>query len=668
MAKWTKQSKPKTPAAIGLFRRTLTRVRLIIYSSSTRTIAFINLLTGFIFGVSVAVGLGLNAPACLIFGTLAAFSVLAFGSLVTYLLTQAIVVASLAVVSQLAFRLIPEFRIEAELFQVCYLLILTLTPLLAFVKKIRVASALLPLSHAVQFVTAGLFAGLVQFLRSRMKLDAEFAFSAMYEGEDNAGIVEALSGSLKNGFTPQAAQFGEFVNSIYLAVAGLITQFSDSNNPGLLPVLTHYNITLLLMAWVPIVGLFVLVLSGRKLKDTAAIAIVCVVSAVLGILFWPFVTLGHTSVISSGLFAASLLALTINNRLATHHPVFFASLVTSFGVIIGTSWFPLMPFAAATLVLTYFALGRLEYKKGNVKITSFLLVTFIALSAVLLPEVLQLAVNSGNYLELQGGTRTPSFGLVLISLALLSMTIWRFAPPSSEKGPTFSKLFIFTVLILIASNVYLLISALAGNAGTFGYGATKYLLTTVAFSIPVFWVLFVGSLKTIDSKNISAVGLVLILAILMLQPDSRKVPASIVAPQLTSWQFLAPPESIVNDPQTLGIVSAVNTALKAEPDHIFCVSDYGTTGTYWEPNFPSYFCNRWVASLMQDNEPYKWGSIALGIQAKETLEDLQKKYSSEEVVIIHISSPTGTNANPTDISETWWGKYVDKSWKIMSVK
>ncbi len=667
MTQSTTESKPKRREANGLIKGTLTRVRSILNSSDARTIAWFNISTGFLFGFSVAVGLGLNQLACIVVGVISALGVLACGTLVAYLLTQTIVLAGLALLSQVAFRLIPDFKIEVEGFQVSYLLLILLIPLLSLFRKVRSATNYFVVSKVLELVTSVLFAGLIHFLRSRMPVDAEFALNIMFEGEDNAGIVEVLSGSLKNGFTPQAGQFGEFINSIYLASAGLIGNFSTATNQGLLPVLTHYNITLLLMAWVPIAALFALVLSGRKFKNLEAIAIVTVFSVILGILFWPFVTLGHTSVISSGLFASSLLASTLNKQLVLKHPILFASLVTSFAFIVGTSWFPLMPFAAATVLFAYFSLGYLEYKKGKVRVVTYLIVVFVAISLVVLPGVLRLALTSGGYLDLQGGTRTASVGLVIVSLALLAVTVWSLFRRSDENHESPSPLFLVTTLTLVASIAYLLVSALAGNQGGFGYGATKYLLTAISFSIPLLWMLAIENIRPIDYRVIALAGLILVTLILMIQPDSRKVPAAIVAPQLTSWQFLAPPELPVHETQTSAIASAINRAFEANPDHIFCVSDYGIPETAGEVNFPPYFCNRWVGSLNNDQESFKWGLIPIGVKDPDSLGDPLRNYAGDNVILIRIVKPSGGDASTIDTSQSWWFKYADPSWKIITV-
>jgi hypothetical protein len=152
----------------------------------------------------------------------------------------------------------------------------------------------------------------------------------------------------------------------------------------------------------------------------------------------------------------------------------------------------------------------------------------------------------------------------------------------------------------------------------------------------------------------------------MLQPDSRKVPASIVAPQLTSWQFLTPPNLEEVDPDASAIVSALDLAFLEDPDHVFCVSDYGLPAAGEEVNWYSYFCNRWAGSLNSDKESFFWGAVPIGVNPKETLADFRSKYGNDQVVIIRIPNPVGAGATPLQISETWWGEYVHESWQIVS--
>jgi hypothetical protein len=664
--KTDKNQKSTTPAFLGTFNQRLLSIRDFL-DLNEKTINIVStFISGFLFGFSVSIGLGLTSLSSVALGTLVALGVLVSGSLISYLITQTVALASLAALSLIAFQVIPGFKIEAGVFQVSYILIILLNPLLSLIRRVRSSTNSFVISAPVQLFTTITFALLVQFLRSRLPSEAEFALARMLLGEDNAGIVQILAGSLENGFTPQASKFGEFVNSLYLTAAGLISWFSGSDDSGLLPALTHFNMTLLFMAWVPIAALFVTVLVGRNQKDSVTIAILSVSTIVLAILFWPFVTLGHTSVISSGLFTMLLLALTLNKRLATNNPVAYAVLVTSVGLIIGTTWFPLMPFAAATVALIYLYLLQLEYKKGNVKIVSVLAALLAALSLVLLPRVLSLATNSGDYLELQGGTRSATTGLITLTLFLLGIVTLKLLRFPSDSGVTSKKLFIVIVAVLFSSNAYLLVSALDGNQGEFGYGATKYLITTISISIPVLWILAVEYYELTNFKVITTAGLVLILSILMIQPDTRRVPASIVVPQLIT-SLLSPPE-IIKIPRSLEIASGLRIAFQLKPDHVFCVSDLDVSKFSGAADYDSYVCNRWAGSLNSNEDPFTWGAVALGRGGKDLLSDFQASYSGEDVVVVRILNPVDSTTPALDKSETWWWEYVDESWEVVTVE
>jgi hypothetical protein len=641
-------------------------IKNFLYSTNRATNLILTLTTGFLFGYSVSIGLGLNILVSVSIAALVAVGVLISGSLVAYLLTQTVALASLAALSQVAFRVIPDFRIDAGVFQFSYLLIILLNPLLSLISKVKSATNSFSISAPVQLFTALMFAFLVQFLRSRMPSDAEFALTRMFKGEDNAGIVETLAGSLRSGFTPQASQFGEFVNSIYLTSAGLISTLSNSNYPALLPALTHFNVTLLFMAWIPIAALLAIVLAGRNQTDANKIVILCVSTILLAFLFWPFVTLGHTSVISAGLFAMSLLAVTLNNRFATSHPIAYAFLVTSLGLIIGTTWFPLMPFAAATVALTYLYLLWLEYKKGNAKTVFVLAAVLAVISVILLPRVLTLAQNSGDLLELQGGTRFATTGLITITLFLVVIVTWKLLRIPYDSNTKGKNLFTLTIGVLVSTNIYLLISALDGNQEGFGYGATKYLVTTISLSLPVLWIVAVEYLKPTNTKVIAASGVVLILSILMIQPDSREVPVAIVAPQLIPMQLLAPPDpSEVSKPSA--IANGLQIAFQLNPDHVICVSDLEVSSVSGQVDFDSYFCNRWAGSLNSNKDPFTWGAVALGRLGKDSLSEFRANYRGDVVAVVRISNPKDSTTPTLDKSETWWWDYADESWEVVTV-
>ena len=641
-------------------RRFFSTGKSIALAQSRATQTGLTVLTGFLFGYSVSVGLGLDLTATLAFGLLAAAGVWVSGSLISYLVIQTIILASAAVLSKVAFTIIPDFRVESETFQISFGAMILLSPFLGLVRQIKDSLELLRVSVFVQASGVVMFAGLVQFLRSRMPADATHALTRMFEGEDNAGIVEVLSGSINNGFTPQASQFGEFINGLYLFAASTITLFSESDSGGLLSVLTHYNMTLLFMAWIPLAALCALSLSGKRFTDGVSIVFVATSTVISALLFWPFVTLGHTSVISSGLFAMSLLALALNRDLAIKHPLFFALLVTSLGFVVGTSWFPMMPFAAATVALTYFSLLQVEYKKGNVKIVVLLVSVFTGLSIALLPGVVNLVLNSGRYLEMQGGTRSATLGLVSLFTVLVALCTKKLVSSFDWKIQVGPQLYLATLAVLLGSNIYLLVSGYFENSGSFGYGATKYLLTTISFALTVIFITGIESIKSASPKLIATLGVGVAIVILMVQPDSRKVPAAALLPNLTSWQFLNPNISS-EDPEYRAIASAINIAMREKPDHVFCVSDA-------EESWNSYFCNRWAGSINLDQSSFVWGAVPIGVNTKESLSDYEAKLDANTVTILRISKPSDLGNSLTEAIDPWWSDYVNPSWKVIDVK
>jgi hypothetical protein len=615
-------------------------------------------LTGWIFGMSVAVGLGLNPLGWLLFGALASTGVLITRSLVSYLVIQTITFSLVAAVSMVIFRTSPTFSLEPTLFQLGYLALVAMSPLVCFVPRIKKALGSLEVPGSVQLTVSILFAGLVVFLRSRMPNDGVFALTDMYFGEDNAGVVEVTAKSLESGFASHVSLFGEFINAAYLAAAGNITWFGDMGELGLLPALTHYNMTLLFMAWLPIAAVSAVVFSGKKFTPPITIAVISVMTAISALLFWPFVSLGHTSVISAGLFAMSLLALTLNRKLALDHPLLFISLITSLGLIVGNIWFPMMPFAAATVALAFLALLQVEYQKGNKKIAIALVSLFVALGLLLLPSVLGLVLGNGGLLQLQGGTRTPATGLVVIWLLTLTTAVGLVLKRNIDRNILGSKLFTVILVVLVASNAYLLMSGFLNNAGQFGYGATKYLLTSIAFTIPVLLIPILDAAKQLRLPEVVAFGAVVMLIVLMVQPDSRKVPKDIV---ISSNKSISESRS--------ASVAALVSALSQKPDQLFCVSDYGFPKEKGVENYDSYFCSRWGGSLIGDSQTLaNWRFVPLDRAPIHSLVDAQESAQGEIVIVIRLVKQDLVGLETPPPSETWWGEYVGEDWEILRVK
>jgi hypothetical protein len=670
----THQKSPKPPKAksltifnLGVIDHKIKSFQEYLKSKAYLSFTLSSMFSGAIFGTSVAVGLGLNPLGCMLFGAIAATGVLITRSLISYLVIQTITLSFVAAISMVVFRTTPDFSLEPEIFQLGYLVLVATSPLVFFVPRIKKALSSLEVPSSVQLTVSIAFAGLVVFLRSRMPNDGVFALTDMYFGEDNAGVVEVTAKSLESGYGSHVSLFGEFINAAYLAAAGSITWFGDMGELGLLPALTHYNMTLLFMAWLPLAVLSALVFSGKKFTPPITIAVVAVMTAVSALLFWPFVPLGHTSVISAGLFAMSLLALTLNRKLALEHPLLFIALITSLGLIVGNIWFPMMPFAAATVALAFLALLQVEYQKGNKKIVIALVSLFVGLGLLLLPTVLGLVFTSSDFLSLEGGTRMP--GRVFTVLWFLSLPIasWRLIRLPPEKQQLGGRLFLVVLLVLTVSSVYLLVSGLLKNSGEFGYGATKYLLTAMAFTIPILWLLAVDQLrKDLTLKDLFISGIVLLGVVFAFQPDSRASLDTIIAPK--SVELLHPVTNKDIQSANSGVVAALVSALSQKPDQLICVSDYGFPEEKGVENYDSYFCSRWGGSLIGDSQTLaNWRFVPLERAPIDSLVDAQESVRGETVIVIRfVKQDAGGSEIPLP-AETWWGEYVGEDWEITIV-
>ena len=643
----------------------MTRVKSILDTTDKRTTTWLNGITGFIFGFSVAVGMGLNPLASLAAGCLASLCVVLSGSLVSFLIIQTTVLSLCAAISLLLFRLDNTWSVDAATFQIGFIAVVLLSPLVSLSPKVRRATNSFAIPAVIQLFSSVLFGLVVWFLRSRMPSDAPYALSQMYYGEDNAGIVANIHASLELGFaSPHAQQFGEFITGSYLAAAGLISSFGGEANLALLAILTHYNMTLLFMAWVPLAALAAICFSGKKFSNSNSLLLILFMSGVLALLFWPFTSIGHTAVISSGLFALPLIALTLNQKMALKHPILFLSLITALAFLVGTSWFPLMPFAGVTVALSFGAILQAEYLKGNRRIIFGVVALFVILMIFLFPTVLNLAIGSGEYLQMQGGTRKAGIALVFIWALATLLVVWLLTRNLSKDMFLGHKLFAAVSGVLVTSSIFLLLAGWVANSGAVGYGANKYQLTSIAFTAPLLWLILLAYTRNLTPKKVFVSGLALLLTVSLTQPDSLRVPATILAP--SSVGFLIPPNSANLTGDEPGVIGALELALRQDPDQLFCLADYGFPAPNEEISLDSYFCTRWGQSLTSP-ESGAWRMVPLNREPEKSLSKVKKLITGQHVVVIRLTNPPGERAPVRDASDTWWQKYVDESWKVISV-
>ena len=629
-----------------------------------------NFVPGLFLGFSVSVGLGLSPLANLAFSAFTGVGVLVSGSLVSYVVLQTISLASLAFLSRITFGFNGNLSIDSELFQTGYILLLISSPLLTLIPLVKSALNSISISKAVQFGSAVTLVTLVLFLRSRLPSDAAFGLSKMYFGEDNGGIISQLSFLLKEGYSSGISHYGEFINGIYFGAAGLIERFGDNSNPGLLTVLTHFNMTFMFMAWLPIAAMLTLALSGLRFSRSVSIVVILVMSALLAILFWPFVTAGHTGVMSSGMLGMGLLGLTFNQKLFSERPVVFATLVSALAYLVGTSWLPLMPFSAAVVAVTFAGLLWKQYQKGNQKVVLALTTFFVALAVILLPSIIGLVSISDEYLKLPGGSRSATHTLIVLWAVILVLVLWAILSNPKKDNSTSQPKFVTLLSVgsLVLSTVYLSIAGLVGNSGQLGYGATKYLLTAISFSLPVFWLVLIHTVRSIRAISAISLGIVLLSAVLMAQPDSRKIPLTIAAPSIGALEFLDANDKDYLESPNADVIAAITKAVAKAPDHIVCASDFGFPAPGGELNYESYACNRWSRSLLGDESPAEWAVIPLDMSTKSALKKARERYEGKKIVLIRIANPVGATNVPLEKSETWWIDYTDKSWEIITVR
>jgi hypothetical protein len=615
----------------------------------------LNFLAGFLFGFSVSVALGFTEVFTLVFAFVAGLSVVVSGSLVAYLTVQLLLIASLTGIIYVLIRT-TTLVIAPELFQTIFLSLILIAPFATLVGNFRVPLMKMSLAKSVELFSAIVFAALVQVLRAQMPANAPYAFTQMYGSEDNAGIIDVLSHSIHYGVSSNVSALGEFTNNMYIAAAGFSSWFGDASNQGLISPLTHWNMILLLMAWAPIAAMAILAFSGKRPKVLVSFVLVAFMSSMFALALWPFTSIGHTAVISSGLFAASLMAITLNERFREEHPFVFATLLTALGFVAGNIWFPLFPFTAAVVGVAFLLLLISEYKKKNTSLVIGLIAFFAVVAFNLLPAVLDLVSQNESLLQLQGGTRVASESLTLIWLLLSSLAVWVVSRKSLDIKNQNSTLFLFAVAALIASNVYLFLMGILNNEGAPGYGASKYLLTTVAFSIPVLWMTLSLSKRKANPLRVLVGGIALVFAILVVQPDSQQSARSFLGER---------PEVSLEASQT-GVFAAIQEALDRDADHILCVADYGfplDDSIAWD----AYFCTRWgqaVAHNKLDAPTSEWSFAFLNRNDFSNNEWVRDTFADENVIVIRFPDPL----KPVSIPDTFWYPYVHPSWEVITVK
>jgi hypothetical protein len=622
-------------------------------ATHTKTIeALATIFTGFIFGFTVGVGLGLSRTTALFSGVLVAFGVFVAGSFVAYLVLQTLSLTMLALMAYSVFRLLPSITFDQQHVQIVYLSVIFLSPFLRLVPKVKPATARFSDFVFLQLVSVVSFALLVRQIRLSRPSDPNFALSQMYGAEDNAGVIAVLAKSLTYGYSSHASLFGEFFNGAYLTIAGLISWFGNPQDLELVAALTHWNLSTLLLAWAPLAVMVAIVFSGKKLNFFQAIASFLGATALAILLFWPFINFGHTSVISSGLLALCLLSISLNRDWAKKHPLSLMSTATALGSIIAITWFPLMPFTAAFIALLFFSLLVVHRFEINKAVFFGLVGIFLASVALHLPAVLILSADSGAYLAMPGGTRAIDVSLILTWLLLAALVSWTHSR-KQRKGIFDQRLFLGILLLLFASNLYLFLTGLANNAGQPGYGALKYLMTSIAFSMPFLWLLLSMQMAKKDIFLALLTGVLLIYAVITFQHDSRPVGSSFVAP--TQPANVAASQS--------GVFPAIGEALRRSPQHIICVTDFETHSPDAGLNSSAYLCTRWSQSLVGDESGQEWRFVPLGRLPEESLTGVLEAFREKKVVIIRFPDPD----KPVSVEETWWFKYVDDSWEIISV-
>jgi hypothetical protein len=622
-------------------------------------------LAGAIFGYAVSVGLGTSLTASFVMATIAAIGVFLASSLASYLILQTISLAALGLLIFLTFRFTPDLVLDAQFTQLVFLTAFVLSPTLSIIPAIKKSLSGLHLSSFVQLFTSAMFATIVLLLRERMPADSGYAFSRLYGMEDNAGISGDLAMFFERGLTSQVFHLGSVTNGLYVSAANITQHFGIEESSALLAPFTHWNLTLLFLAWVPLTTLTILAVSGKKLGKLHSISTIVLGSTLFAILFWPFIGFGHTSVITAGLFGAVLLGITLNRQMLVNQPFLFLTLVSSLSFIVGNVWFPLLPFSAAITALSFLVVLSVQFRKGHKRVV-VVIIAFLAITGYfMLPTVVGTALGNSSLIAMGGATRAATQLLIVLWLLIITASIFWLSMKKSSRKPVGNTLFIAAIGVLLSSNIYLVFTGMLVNSGTLGYGANKYLMTSIAISLPVIWIAIISSKKGSRALGTAVSGLALAFTVSISQPDQGLI-------LNTGVVALAP--AVVNQVEP-NLVSAIREALEGNPEHILCVSDDGqpmaVEGAQWNASqFEAYICTRWSDSLSGNagDEGMSWRSTMINSRPIETLTTVRDAYQGRNVTVIRFQSSTAESTLPLADEDTWWFEYVDDSWRIISVQ
>jgi len=340
--------------------------------------------------------------------------------------------------------------------------------------------------------------------------------------------------------------------------------------------------------------------------------------------------------------------------LASRHPVLVSIVSLSLAFASGTTWFPLLPFVAAIVAILHWSILRTHIINGNRKLIAAIVLVGLTISIIVFPQLQHLVTENRSFLQKQGGTRVASDALVFIWLAIVFIATGTSFNRKKEKKFIGGGLFLVSIIVLVLSNLYLYLSGYFDNVDSPGYGASKYFLTTISFSLPVLIIVIIHFNKRLDLIRSIALGLVLLFGIVVSQPDARSVAVSVFASN----------QPAPADPSRQSAVSAIREALEQKPDQIFCTADYGYPALGEEIQMDSYFCTRWAQSIIGDETGGEWRFVPLNRIPLETLLPVKEAFASKKVVMIRFTDP----GRPLLKKDTWWVDYVAESWQIVNVK
>jgi len=500
--------------------------------------------------------------------------------------------------------------------------------------------SLIPLNRALEFAALSVTLVFALTWRWLMPADGLHALNALYSSEDNSGIISNLARGLQFGFDYSTVQsLGVFSNILYASGAAVSSGLQGVSTDILLAPLTHWNVIVLFLACIPLILMLAISLFRDFLNTEQKVLLFLFTTATTALLVWPFATLGHLSVVSAIYLLIPILALLTNSTLLRADRILYLSLVASGVYLAANAWFPLVPVSIGILGIVYWVDRRTTNRHLALPIVVPVLIGLLVrgwdILSAFSPEVL---------LSAPGGTREANVILIVIWMCLLLGAVAAWERSTKNKTAPFP---LALGLIVTVTAAYWLLGTVNGF-GDPGYGATKFLLVSICFSIPSLMLALGQSARMRSAVTVFVFGIVSVFSIAVTQRE--------IGTLLNSSIVLSSP--LFGSAKIVPEVEAILLAAEQDPDRIYCASP--AIEVELSTGYAGYLCSRWASSLLgsDDTSAVTWRYALIGTTPAERIQEPIDSSINEHVIFIQVGD------DDEDL-EPWWDPYIPSNWHRM---